>query len=102
MSAHIQIFYKGTSGNWEAELESYSVADFSGVCPGVGDFLISPGATKRQGEDRPDFKDPTRRTVYEVAARYFKPTTDHLGKETLHIALCCETRAATDGEINIL
>ncbi len=75
--------------------ESYSLEDYGGVAPSVGDLIIAAGHVV--GADR---QDPKNRTIYEVVARYFSPTEDQ--SMSPMVDLVVTAREGTFNEINIL
>lgn len=90
----IALFYE-RNGVLETTGDNYSLADFGGVVPVVGDLLPMEGVAV--GKDR---SDPDNRTVYEVVSRYFFPR--YREQDAPQIGFEVRARAGTRREINIL
>lgn len=80
---------------YHEKFDDYDLEALGGTVPTVGDLIVDPGVL--QGRDR---SEPTNRTVYEVAARYFHPrTTD---SEYVLISLLVKERQGREDERSIL
>ena len=82
-------------GSFELLGESYSLADFGGILPAVGDLIPSIGVPA--GKDRNVI---ANREVYVVQRRYFAiPPTEDYGAT---IYLLVQIRSAEEREANLI
>lgn len=92
----IRITYEDECGNIVVDNDEYPLSDFGGSIPCIGDKIISPYMTERTNSQK-DWKDPSKREIWEVVDRYFWPVQDKK-----YLALVVKRRVATNKEIDLL
>ena len=64
----IRIYFRDQAGMVEDGSQDYSLTDFAGFLPAIGDTIVDPGVL--QGLDRTE---PQNRDVWKVVDRIFNP-----------------------------
>jgi hypothetical protein len=89
------VIYHQTSRGFEYDREGYSIEEFGGVVPAIGDLIVYPGVPADS-----DRRDPASHTLYEVTRRYFKPAaSENYGPR---IVLVVQSRLGEKSEGDIL
>jgi hypothetical protein len=84
----IRIHHQSSEGEWRDGEQDYSLKDFAGFLPDVGDMILEPGVL--DGLDR---NDPKNRRLLTVVQRVFNPRD-----MSDYVVLVVESRAPTDRE----
>ena len=98
MTEHwIRLYVVREDGTYADARDDFTLSDFGGVLPAVGDLIVDPGV--RQDLDRDV---AANRTVYEVVARYFQPLSNPKSEHHYSCVLVCTDRRGQDFEADIV
>lgn len=94
----VRFYERANDGALSDLREEYSLHELGNTIPVPGDYIVSSGVVA--GKVR---SDPANRTIYEVEARYFLPTTiDENKDEYIYVVLAVQPRPGRDTEIDVL
>lgn len=91
LEPHVIILEQRPDGRIEYNREGYSISDFGGTLPDVGDLIVDQFLAKGS-----DLDQSASYTVKEVKRRYFHPQTDP--KHGPRIRLIVESRQGEEEE----
>lgn len=90
---YVRMFYRNADDDLDSDREDYTVEQYGGTIPNVGDIIVS------QGMNSPDANrlDPEERTFCEVVRRYFLPDD-----KLVRVAIEVKPRSGKWGERGVL
>lgn len=90
----IRLFFAGQGAPYESDGLSYTLEQFGGTVPAIGDSIVDPGVLSGQNRLRPE-----NRRILEIRQRFFLPDS---ASGAARVSLVVEERSGRPEELNLL